>query len=129
MTEIQRIKQVKQLKANGCYSPAVVHNGVIYLSGLFSVDPETGKQIHGTPEEEIRRILEKVKLILKEAKSDTDHVLRSTIYIKNIEDWDLINKVYSGYFAENCPARTVVTVKDLHFGFNVELDLVAVQSY
>ena len=129
MTEIQRIKQVKQLKANGCYSPAVIHNGVIYLSGQFSVDPETGKQIHGTPEEEIRRVLENVKLILEETKSDMDHVLRCTVYIKNIEDWDPINAVYSEYFAENCPARTVATVKDLHFGFNVELDLVAVQTY
>ncbi|MBQ6450833.1 MAG: RidA family protein [Solobacterium sp.] len=128
MTDIQYIKQIKQLKANGCYTPAVKHNGVIYLSGQFAVDPETGSRIHSSAEEEARRILENIKLILAEAGSDLKHVLRCTVYIKSINDWDSINAVYEEYFSDNPPARTVVTVKELHFGFNTEIDLIAAET-
>ncbi len=126
--KIEHIKQIKGIKANGQYSPAVVHNGIVYLSGQFAIDPETGERRFGTVAEEADQVIRNIGVILNEAGSGLDRVLKCCVYIKNIEDWDAVNAVYAKYFPDDCPARTVITAKDLHFGFKVEMDVIAAKD-
>jgi len=114
------------LKPSGHYSQAVVHNDLIFISGQLSIDPITGKKIFGTVEEETERILQNIALILEKANSDKNHVLKTTIYISDIAFWDQLNKVYSQFFNNHKPARSVVPTNKLHFGFKVEIEAIAV---
>ena len=113
------------MKANGHYSPALIHNGVIYVSGQFSVDAGTGERKFGSVQEETERALGNIELILKEAGSDRRSILKTTAYVCKIEDWAKVNEAYQRFFGEHRPARSIVTVKELHFGFKVEIEAVA----
>ncbi|MHB1393666.1 MAG: RidA family protein [Clostridia bacterium] len=113
------------LKPAGHYSQAIINNGVMYISGQLSVNPDTGEKKFGTIEEETSRVLENIELILKEAGSSKNNVLKTTIYIPDISLWDKVNKVYSEFFGDHKPARSVVPTKELHFGFKIEIDAIA----
>lgn len=113
------------LKPAGHYSQAIIHNGVMYISGQLSVDPDTGEKKFGAIEEETARVLGNIELILKEAGSSKSKVLKTTIYIPDISLWDKVNKVYSEFFGDHKPARSVVPTKELHFGFKVEIEAIA----
>lgn len=116
------------LKPSGHYSQAIVHNDVIYISGQLSIDPNTGEKKFGTIEEETQRVLKNIELILKEAGSNKNNVLKTTIYIPDISLWDKVNKVYSNFFGIHKPARSVVPTRELHFGFKIEVEAIAAIS-
>lgn len=122
---MKMIKEVKGLKANGHYALAVIEDKHVYLSGQFSVNPKNGEQIHGTLEEELRQVLDNVDLILKEAGTDKNKVIKTTLFVKNLEDWPIADQVYGKYFGDHTPARSIVTVADLHYGYQVEMEVIA----
>ncbi|VFQ44147.1 RidA family protein [Desulfoluna butyratoxydans] len=114
------------LKPAGHYSQAIVHNDMIYTSGQLAFDAETGEKRKATIEEETLQVLTNLELVLKEAGSSKDKVLKTTIYISDIALWDQVNRVYAEFFGDHKPARSVVpTHGELHFGFHVELEAVA----
>lgn len=122
---MKQIFTVKNLKSNGHYSLATIHGDTVYVSGQLSFDPETGEKKHGTVEEETLQVLKNIELILKEAGSKKEHILRMTLYIPDMKYWDAVNKVYSEFFGEHKPARTIVPTNQLHFGFNIEIEAIA----
>ena len=109
----------------GHYSQAVVHNGVVYVAGQLPIDPHTGEKILGTMEEQTHQVLRNVGEILKAAESDLSRVLKMTIYITNIESWGAVNRVYAEIMGEHRPARVVVPIKELHYGFSIEVEAIA----
>lgn len=109
----------------GHYSPAVEHNGLIFVSGQLPVNNATGAVETGAIELQTELALRNVEAILKEANSDLNHVLQMTIYISDIEDWGAVNDVYKRIFGEHKPARAIVPVKDLHFGTKIEIQAIA----
>jgi len=113
------------LKPAGHYSQAVVHNGTVYVSGQLAVHPETGENVFGTVAEQTELILNNIALILKEAGSSKDKVLKMTVYIPDVKLWDDVNDVYSDFFGEHKPARVIVPTRELHFGLSVEIDAIA----
>ena len=119
------IKEVEGLKAKGHYALAVVENGQVFVSGQFSVDPKSGEKRFGSIEEEVMQALNNVELILRQVKSDRSKILKTTIYVSDIKDWPAVDKQYAAFFSDYTPARTVVPVKELHYGFKVEIDAVA----
>ena len=119
------IKQVDGLKSNGHYALAVVENGCVYISGQFSVDPTTGERFFGTVEEEALRILENIQRILTAAGSDKSKVLKATVYLNDLRNWDKIDRIYSDFFGDHFHTRTVVSVKELHYGFKMDMDAIA----
>lgn len=119
------ITQVDGLKANGHYALAVVENRTVYISGQFSVDPNTGEKVFGTIEEETLQVLSNIERILKAAGSSKDKVLKATIYLDELKNWDKINQLYSTFFGDSFHARTIATVKELHYGFKLEMDVIA----
>jgi reactive intermediate/imine deaminase len=119
------IREVEGLKSNGHYALAIVEKGQVFLSGQFSVDPKSGEKKFGSIENEVNQVLNNIELILKQVKSDRNKILKVTIYISDINDWPAIDKEYAKFFSNHTPARTVVPVKELHYGFKVEIDVVA----
>jgi 2-iminobutanoate/2-iminopropanoate deaminase len=118
--------QLKNAPApKGHYSPAVVHNGLIYVSGQLPRNAETGEVETGAIERQTELALRNVEQILLAAGSDLNHVLQFTIYVSNMELWDEVNEVYASVLGEHKPARAIVPVKDLHFGTKIEIQAIA----
>jgi 2-iminobutanoate/2-iminopropanoate deaminase len=110
---------------SGHYAQAVVHNNTIYVSGQLPIMPGTGEKHVGSIEEQTEQVLTNLSEILKAAGSSLNQVIKTTIYISDIQLWGRVNSVYSRFFGEHHPARTVVPTKELHFGFQIEIDAVA----
>jgi 2-iminobutanoate/2-iminopropanoate deaminase len=109
----------------GHYSQAIVHDGLVYVSGQLPIDPETGAKKLGSIEEQAEQVLNNIAEILLAAGSDLNHVLKTTAYISDIEQWPRVNATYAVFFGEYRPARAVVPTKELHYGFLIEIDAVA----
>lgn len=122
---METIIQTKGIRPNGHYAQAMIHNGMIFVSGQFSVDADTGERKFGTVQEETRRALENIELILKASGSERKKILKTMAYVCSMEDWAGVNEAYINFFGEHRPARTIVNAKELHFGFKVEIEAIA----
>ena len=109
----------------GPYSQAIIHNGLIYISGQGPVDPKTNQVTLGTIEEEAGLTLQNIRIILEEAGSSLGKVLQVTVYLTNIKEYGRFNDVYKEYFKEARPARTCIQAAKLPFGIGVEIDAIA----
>ncbi len=112
----------------GHYAPAVIHQGLVYVSGQLPIDPRTGVKETGPIEDQARQALSDLEMVLAAAGADPGQVLRVTVYLADISLWDRFNTVYAEFFGEHRPARTVVPTGPLHFGFLVEIDAIAALS-
>ena len=113
-------------KPSGHYSQAIVHNNIVYVSGQLPIDPKTGEKRTGSIEEQTEQALKNLSEILKAAGCNINQVIKTTVYISDIGLWDRVNAVYSRFFGEHRPARTVVPTRNLHFGFQIEIEAIAV---
>ena len=109
----------------GHYSSAVVHNGLIFVSGQLPRNALTGEVEAGAIELQTELALRNVEDILVAANSDLDHVLQFTIYVSEMDDWDKVDEVYKRILGEHKPARAIVPVKNLHFGTKIEIQAIA----
>lgn len=122
---MKSIFEVGNLKSNGHYALATIHNATVYVSGQFSIDPVTREKKFGTIEEETLQALKNVEIILEEAGSKKNQIVRMTLYIPDVKLWDKVDAVYREFFGEHKPARTVVPTNELHFGFKIEIEAIA----
>jgi len=111
--------------AAGHYSQAIVHNGVVYVAGQLPIDPKDKNRPVGSIEEQTERTLRNVEAILVAAGSGLDRVLQMTIFISDIELWGGVNTAYSRVMGSHKPARAVVPVNDLHYGYQIEIQAIA----
>ena len=123
--EIRTILTPEAPAPGGHYSQAVVYNGLVFVAGQLAIDPKTGERLTGSIEEQTEQCLKSISAILQAAGSGLNRVLKMTIYISDIELWGAVNSVYARVMAEHRPARAVVPVKDLHYGFKIEIEAVA----
>ena len=112
-------------RAIGPYSQAVGYNGLLFVSGQIAIDPETGEVINGSVEVQTRRCMDNLQQVLMAAGLDFSHVLKTTIYLRNMNDFTLVNEVYALYFDHSPPARATVEVSRLPKDVTVEIDLIA----
>jgi len=122
---IKRIQTTDAPTPAGHYSQGVVHNGLVFVSGQLSIDPATGEKKLGSIEEQTEQALRNVHGIIRAAGSDWDKVLKMTLYISDINLWDKVNQVYIRILGDNRPARAVIPVGPLHYGFLIEIEAVA----
>lgn len=115
----------KAPKPAGHYSQGVVHGGLVYVSGQLAIDPATGEKKLGSIEEQTGQALKNVAAVLEAAGSGIDRVLKTTVYVSDIALWPRVNAVYAEFFGDHKPARAVVPTRELHFGFQVEVEAVA----
>src|SRR5690606_34305251 len=107
----------------GAYSDGVIAGGFLFVSGQASVDFKTSKFILGTIEEETARTLDNIKAIVEAAGGSMDNVVKSTVHLADINEFDRYNKVYASYFPNHKPARTTVQ-SVLAEGIKVEIDCI-----
>jgi 2-iminobutanoate/2-iminopropanoate deaminase len=112
-------------KAIGPYSQAVKSGGILYTSGQICLDPATGELVTGSFEAQARRVFDNLAAVLKEGGSDFGRVLRATVYLTDLANFQTLNAIYAEYFGDHKPARTTVQVAALPKGSTVEIDLVA----
>jgi 2-iminobutanoate/2-iminopropanoate deaminase len=112
--------------AIGPYSQAVVSKGFAFLSGQIPLDPATGKIIEGGIGEQTERVLENLKAALESCGSSLAQVVRTTVYLKDMDEFARMNEVYARYFPEKPPARSTVEVARLPRDVRVEIDCIAV---
>ncbi|MGI9066634.1 MAG: RidA family protein [Pyrinomonadaceae bacterium] len=123
--EIKSVSTPNAPAPGGHYSQAVVCNGLVFVSGQLSIDPQTGEKKLGSIEQQTEQVLQSVGEILKAANSDLSQVLKMTVYISDINFWGAVNEVYARVMGEHRPARAVIPTRDLHYGFLIEIDAIA----
>ena len=109
----------------GHYSPGIISNGLLFISGQLSIDPDTRQVSRGGIEEHTRLALNNLDRVLKEAGVERSSVVQCRVYVSDIDDWDKVNVIYSEFFGEHKPARIVVPVSKLHFGCLIEIEAIA----
>jgi 2-iminobutanoate/2-iminopropanoate deaminase len=112
----------------GPYNQAVLVGGTLYTSGQIAINPATGELVLDTIEKETKQVMENMKAVLAEAKMTFENVVKTSIFIKNMNDFTKINTVYGSYFnAETAPARETVEVGNLPKFVNVEISMIALK--
>jgi 2-iminobutanoate/2-iminopropanoate deaminase len=112
-------------KPIGPYSQGIKVNGLLFVSGQISLDPKTKEFIHGDIRQQTERTLENLKGIVEAAGSKLGHVVKTTVFLKNMSDFAAMNEVYARYFSAAPPARSTVEVAALPKGALVEMEVIA----
>lgn len=110
----------------GPYSQAVKAGNMLFISGQIALDPHSGELNTGNIIEETGRVMQNIAAILKEAGLDFSSVVKTSIFLKDMNDFGTVNEVYGKYFTENPPARETVQVAKLPKDVNVEISVIAV---
>ncbi len=112
----------------GHYSMAVTHNGIVYVSGQLGVRPDGSHTTDLPFEEQARQALENLLAVLAGAGLGPQNILKVTAYIAGVAHWPAFNAVYAQLMGDYRPARSVVPVPELHFGYLVEVDAIAADA-
>jgi 2-iminobutanoate/2-iminopropanoate deaminase len=112
-------------RAGGHYSQATVHNGVVYVAGQLPFIPGSDARVIGSIGEQTEQTLRNVEAILIAAGSGLDRVLQMTIYLSDISLWGEVNATYARVMGDSRPARAMVPVKELHYGYQIEIQAIA----
>lgn len=114
-------------QALGPYSQAIVANGIVYCAGQIPLDPKSGQIVSGGVAEQTHQVLKNLRAVLKAAGSDLDRAVKTTVFVKNMNDFAAMNEVYGRpeYFGAHPPARSTVEVARLPRDVLVEVEVVA----
>ena len=115
--------------AMGPYSQAIRSDGWVFCAGQVGLDPATGEMVPGGVAEQTRRVLENLRAVLDAAGCSHDDVVKTTVYLSDLDDFAAMNEVYAEFFSEAPPARATVEVSRLPAGARVEIDAVARPSH
>lgn len=121
------IKTDKAPAAIGPYSQAIEVNGMIYTSGVIPIDPATGEVVTGDIKVQAARVFESMKALLEAAGSGMDKAVKTTVFIKDMNDFAALNEVYATYFTGDFPARSCVEVARLPKDVLLELEVIAIK--
>lgn len=111
--------------AKGPYSPVVALGDLLFLSGQIPLDPVSGELNRGGIEDQARLVLDNIAAVLKDAGSSLDKVLKTTVFLRDMNDFAAVNEVYKTYFTGDFPARTCVQVGRLPLDAGIEIEVVA----
>jgi 2-iminobutanoate/2-iminopropanoate deaminase len=112
--------------AIGPYSQAVRSGRFLFCSGQIPLDPKSGKIVPGDIAAQTQRVLNNIRALLKTEGLTFDKVIKTTIFLTNLSDFQTVNEVYASYFKGQPPARSTVQVSALPMGANVEIEVIAV---
>ncbi len=122
---MKAINSDKAPKAIGPYSQAIQANGFVFASGQLPIDPATGSFPEGGVKEQTRQSILNAQAILKQAGLDLCDVVKTTVYLADMNDFAVMNEVYAQYFSEPFPARSAIAVKTLPKQALVEVECIA----
>ncbi len=123
---MKKIVSTKEAPAAiGPYSQGTIACGMIFVSGQIPVDPATGEFVSDDIKEQTEQSLKNLQAVLKQAGATLDDVVKTGVFIQNMDDFAVVNEVYAKYFSKNCPARSCVEVGKLPKGALVEIEAIA----
>ncbi len=122
---MKRVESKDAPAAIGPYSQAIKVKGMVYTSGQIPLTPE-GDMVDGDIKDQTRQVLKNLDAVLKEAGSGLDKIVKTTIYLTEMENFLAVNSVYAEFFSGSYPARSTVAVKSLPKGADIEIDAVAI---
>jgi 2-iminobutanoate/2-iminopropanoate deaminase len=111
----------------GPYNQAIGAGGFLFVSGQVAIDPATGNLVLGDIKTETTLVMENIKAILTEAGIDFSHIIKTTIFLKDMQSFAQVNEVYGSYFSAEFPARETVAVAGLPKDVNVEISVTALK--
>ena len=112
----------------GPYNQAILSGNTLYLSGQVAINPVTGELVKGTVKEETEQVMQNLKAVLETAGMTFENVVKTSIFLSSMEDFNIVNGVYGTYFTEDtAPARETVEVANLPKYVNVEISMIAVK--
>jgi len=123
---MEKIKTNKAPNAVGPYSQGILVGNVLYTSGQIAIDPSTNKLVENNIESQANQAFKNIKAILEEANMDFNNVVKTTVFLKNINDFSVMNEIYEKYFISN-PARSCVEVANLPKNALIEIEVIAVK--
>lgn len=109
----------------GPYNQAVSFGNLLFISGQIAIDPTSGELVKGDVTAEAQQVMKNLQAILTEARMDFSNVLKTTIFLMDMQQFSAVNEVYAAYFADAAPARETVQVAGLPKGVQVEISMVA----
>jgi len=112
--------------AIGPYSQAVRSGNLLFLSGQIPLDPKSGNLIEGDFSSQARRVFDNLRAVLRASGADFRNVMRATVYLTDLANFQVLNSIYAEYFGDHKPARSTVGVAQLPRGAAVEIDLIAI---
>lgn len=112
-------------QAIGPYSQAIQAGQFLFLSGQIALDPKTGTVVSGDVVEQTHRVMKNLKAVLAASGASLENIVKTTIYLKNLNDFVRVNEVYGTYFEKEPPARATVEVSNLPKGVDVEIEAIA----
>lgn len=119
------VKTDKAPAAIGPYSQAVIHNNIVYCSGQIPLHPKSMEIIEGDIKKQAVQVMENLNEVLLEAGTNFGKVVKCSIFLDDMRDFQAVNEVYAGYFGENPPARETVAVQTLPKNVKVEISCIA----
>lgn len=114
--------------AIGPYSQAICTDNLVFVSGQIPLDPHTGEIVEATIEIQTRQVLQNVQAVLEASGSSLDRVVKTLVFLKNIEDFAAMNAIYAEFFTHEPPARSAVQVAALPKGALVEIEVIALRG-
>jgi len=114
--------------AIGPYSQAILTKDFLFISGQIPLVPETGDMVSGSIEEQTKQVMLNLEAILRAAGLNLNNLVKTTIYLKDMNDFAVVNKIYAEYLGSHKPARATIAVSALPKGALVEIDGIAVTS-
>ena len=121
----ERVQTDKAPKAIGPYSQAIKANGMLFASGQVPIDPATGEILQGTIGEQTERVLKNLRAVLEAAGTSLDRVVKTTVFLADMNDFAEMNAAYGAFFTDVAPARSTVEVSRLPKDARVEIDVIA----
>ena len=121
----KQISTKKAPAAIGAYSQAILSNDIIFTSGQLPMDPETGEMVEEDIKKQTKQSLDNLKFILNEADSDFNNILKTTIFLSDLNNFSQVNKIYADYFDGEPPARSCIEVAKLPKDSLIEIEAVA----
>jgi len=123
----QVVSTEKAPAAVGPYSQAILvePSAVVFTAGQVGINPKTGKMVEGGIQAETKQVLENLKAVLEAANSNLQNVIKCTVFLADINDFQAMNEVYKTYFPSNPPARSAVAVKQLPLNATIEIEAIA----
>ncbi|MDD4569881.1 MAG: RidA family protein [Tepidanaerobacteraceae bacterium] len=112
-------------KAIGPYSQAIMLGDLLFASGQIAIDPAKGEMVEGGIEAQATQVMENIKNILSAVEMDFANVIKTTIFLTDLNNFTLVNNIYGGYFTQEPPARSCVEVNKLPKGALIEIEIIA----
>ncbi len=127
MSSKTQIKTENAPQAIGPYSQGIVSGPFLVLSGQVPIDPKTGKMVEGDIEMQTKQVMENIGAILHAASSNYQEIIKTTIFLRDLSHFQLVNQIYSGYFLPPYPARSTVEVSRLPLDAQIEIEVIAMR--